>query len=190
MEEKKLKIGLDIDGVIYPYHDVVYRYFIEEKGYKDSYHHFWTVDWWLLSKETQDYIVSLPFLYDAVIPSSCVMESLLKLTTLGELYYVTSRSGSDIEGVTRKFFNFFDPPFKQNLMFDHDKASVCRLYSIDYFLDDFPEHVSKLESVTNAYLMNQAHNAGKREGHKTVSSLKEFYEKIQEDLASKAQEKR
>lgn len=187
-EKKEARIGLDVDGVIYPWHDVVYRYFTEEKGYTNSYNHFWTVDWWLLGKEKQDYIVSLPFLYYAVIPSSCVMDSLNKLATLGKLFYVTSRSGSEIESVTQKFFNFFDPPFKQNLLFDHDKATACRLYSIDYFLDDFPEQVSKLESVTKAYLMNQAHNTGKREGFKTVSSLKEFYEKIQEDLAPKAQE--
>ena len=91
-----VRIGLDIDGVIYPYHGAVYRYFTEEKHYTGSYKDFWTVDWWLLSKEEQDYIVSLPFLYNAVIPSPCVMESLMKLATLGELYYVTSRSGSDV----------------------------------------------------------------------------------------------
>ena len=179
---KEISVGLDIDGVIYPYHDVVYRYFTEEKGYTNSYNHFWTVDWWLLGKEKQDYIVSLPFLYYAVIPSSCVMDSLNKLATLGKLFYITSRSGGELESVTQKFFNFFDPPFKQNLLFEHDKATACRLYSIDYFLDDFPEHVSKLEPVTNAYLMNQAHNIGKREGYKTVSSLKEFYEVIKNDI--------
>lgn len=178
-----LNIGLDVDGVVYPWHYATYRYFTEKKGYIGSYHEFWTVDWWLLSKEERDYIVTIPTLYYNVIPSSCVMESLMLLASLGELYYVTSRSGDEVKSVTRKFFNFYEPPFKENLIFEHDKASVCKLYKIHYFLDDFPSHVAKLEHATNAYLMAQAHNIGKREGYKTVSSLKEFYEIIKENVS-------
>lgn len=166
-----------MDGVVYDWHYSVHRYLTEYKGYSKDITTLWMVDWWNLPKEEQEYLASIPHLYTDTIPSSCVMDGLNLLAGLGELYYVTARDSS-LAPATKKFFDYFDAPFKENLIFNKDKASVVRLNKLDYFLDDFSSYVSQLSGLTNAYLMCKSHNIGKRDGFKCVNGLKEFYEEI------------
>lgn len=175
-----LKIGLDLDGVVYDWHSAAYRYCVEERGYKEDSTTFWTKDWWLLSDDEQRYIASLQNLYINTIPSSCVKDAIIELSKLGEIYYVTARA-PELEHVTRKFLDFFDPPFKENLFFEKDKTTFARLHKLDYFLDDFTSHIKSLLDVTGAVLMARAHNIGKRDGYIVVNSIKEFCDLVKEE---------
>lgn len=171
-----MKIGLDIDGVVYPWHYSVYRYFTEFYNFSGTEESFW--DYFrTFSKERQDYFVSIPTLYNDTIPSACIKDAIVLLSGLGELFYVTSRN-LELATITQKFFNFMDLPFKENLVFEKDKSTFSRLNRLDYFLDDLPENVTNLSKVTNAYLMCVPHNRNQRDGFNTVGSIKEFYEAI------------
>lgn len=167
----KMRIGIDLDGPVYPWHEEVYRYFTENKGYNKTIEEFWSTDRELVTP----YYVSLPFLYNSTTPRREVLEHLPKIAELGEIYYITSRS-PELWQVTKKFFQFYDLPFSENVIFAEDKATQVRLLRIDYFVDDMPKHVDSLTGITNVYMYTVVHNRGQREGYKTVSSMREFYE--------------
>jgi uncharacterized HAD superfamily protein len=166
-----MRIGIDLDGVVYPWHDELYRYFQENKGYEKDIREFWLRD----REMVTPYYVSIPFLYNSTTPKKDVLEYLPKIAELGEIYYITARH-PDLWQVTRKFFQFYDLPFKENLIFAEEKASHVRLLGIDYFVDDAPRHIDALSGITNAYLYHCVHNLEQREGYKTVANMKEFYE--------------
>lgn len=168
-----MKIGLDLDGVVYPWHEEMYRYFQENRGYSKDIREFWLKDKHLVTA----YHVSIPFLYLSTTPREDVLHYISKLAELGELFYITARH-PDLRRVTEKFFQNYQLPFKENLIFDEDKANHVRLNRIDYFLDDMPKHVDKLLGLTDVYLYEVTHNLNQRQGYKTVGSFRQFYEII------------
>lgn len=175
-----MNIGLDIDGVLYPWHYSIYRYFIENKGYEGDIGKFWLEDRHIVT----DYHVGLPTLYLDTSPTEDVLTYVPKLAELGNLFYITSRS-LELESVTRKFLDKYKFPFKENLIFAENKATPVRLYAIDYFLDDMPKHVDSLQNITNVYLFKCIHNRLERENYKVINSIKEFYNLLVEEKNAK-----
>lgn len=171
-------LGLDLDGVLYDWHDAVFTYFQYEMGYSEDYLSFWTKYIPSLSKEKQDYIVSIPILYETKIPSSSIMEFLkFASENAGSIYYITSRA-LELDRITRRYIRKYDFPFQDNLIFTNDKATACRLYGVTHFLDDFVIHVKSTSKVAESYLMAKPWNKEYQEELPTVFSLKEFKERI------------
>lgn len=171
-----MNIALDIDGVIYPWHYSVYRFFCETKGYSGTQYEFWKF-FITLSGEEHDYYINLPFLYNDTTPHEDVLNTLPKLAELGTIFYITSRPES-IEHITRKFLDSYEMPFRENLVFTKDKPTNLRLLAIDYFVDDFPKHIESAKGLSKCYLFKQPHNRDRQEEFECVSTLREFYEKI------------
>lgn len=169
-----MNIGLDIDGVIYPWHYSIYRFFTEFKNYTGSEREFWSY-FDSLDGEVQDYYVSIPIHYLDQTPSEDVMKYLPKLAELGEIFYITSRK-PELMSVTRKFFNIYDLPFKENVIFSKNKANYIRLHHIDYFVDDSPKVIDEISGITTAYLFKCAHNWKNRDNYSVIGSLGEFYQ--------------
>jgi len=166
-----MRIGLDLDGPIYPWHYSIYRYFCENKGFDGDIDTFWETR----RQDITPYYVSLPFLYLDTTPLADTLKYTFKLAEVGELFYITSRT-LDLERVTLKFFDNYHLPFKENLIFDTNKATQVRLNRIDFFLDDLPHNVESLQGITKAYLFKCWHNRNQREGFEVVNTMKEFYE--------------
>ena len=172
-----MRIGLDIDGVVYNWHWSMYRHFIENKGFEGTQREFWDYIW-TLPKDVQQYYVRLPFLYNDTTPTADVLEYVPKLAELGEIYYISARP-EEAETTTRKFFNSYNFPFKENVIFTDDKPSYVRLLKIDFFLDDRPKHVDELKGLTNVYLFKAVHNWRERDMYEPIiNSIKEYYELI------------
>ena len=171
-----MKIGLDIDGVIYPWHYSIVRYFKEFRNFEGTDYEFWDM-FNSLPQSKQDYFVSIPMLYSDTSITEDARDYLPKLAELGELFYITSRAVV-LQTLTQKFFDFYQVPFKENLIFEKDKASVVRLLGLDYFVDDISRNLEKVRGITTAFLFRQAHNRDFREGYNTVGSLKEVYHNI------------
>lgn len=166
-----MRLGIDMDGVVYPWHEEVYRWFQENRGYEKDIKEFWEHG----NELIKEWHLEIPFLYNSTTPRQDVLEYLPKLAELGEIYYITARPTS-VWQTTRKFFDFYDLPFKENLLYERNKAGRVRLLGLDYFVDDMPHHVDSLLGITDVYLFHCIHNREQREGYKTVASLKEFYE--------------
>lgn len=166
-----MKIGIDLDGVVYPWHEEVYRYFQENSGYSKPIGEFWTKDKWMVT----EYHITIPFLYSSTSPRQDVVNYLPLLGELGELFYITARP-VEVLIATQKFLDKIQAPFKENLIFSKDKANYARLLRLDYFLDDSPDNVKALEGVTTAYLFKAVHNRYRRDGFNVIGSFKELYE--------------
>ncbi len=168
-----MRIGIDMDGVVYPWHYSIYRYFTEFCGYNKDISTFWLEDEHLVT----DYHVSIPLCYLDTSPTEDVLEYLPKLAEIAELYYITSRE-HHLLWATQKFFKNYDLPFKENLIFSKEKGTYARLLHLDYFLDDMPRYIDMLTGITNAFLFKAVHNADVRENYPVMNSFKEFYEMV------------
>ncbi len=169
-----LRIGLDIDGVIYPWHWSLYRYFTEFKGFTGDERAFWTMIK-SMPYGSIEYFVSLPTLYLDTSPTSDVLINLPKIAELGEIFYITART-DELRWATGKFFDNYRLPFKENIIFSKDKANYVRLNKIDCFLDDQPNNLDALKGVTETYLFKAVHNWMDRERFPLINNMREFYE--------------
>ncbi len=173
-----MKIGLDLDGVVYPWHYSLVRYFREFKGYEGNDTDFWDM-FEAFPKEKQHYYVTLPIHYLDTSPTEDVIIYLPKLAEEAEIYYITARDSS-LEYVTRKFLDLYDMPFKENLIFEKNKDSVVRLYGIDYYVDDQPRYLETMKGITIPLLFLQPHNrrGNGRERFECIGGLKQLYDMI------------
>ena len=170
-------ISLDIDGILYPYHEALYTYYQYEMNYNDTYEKFWTDFLPNQSKKKQDYIISIPIVYEMIAPYKCVTDFLDYRSKKVDVYYMTSRP-LELERITRKYFKKYNFPFQDNLIMTNDKANACRLYGVTHFLDDHAHHVESVSKVADAYLMAKIWNKEYQDKLNTVHSLREFRERI------------
>lgn len=175
-----MKMGFDLDGVLYPWHYSIVRFFREFKGYEGTERAFWKY-FTSLDKEEQDYYVLLPHLYTNTSPNLDAMQYLPKIAEVGEIYYITARDES-LKSATLKFFDMYDLPFKENLIFSHDKANYVRWLGLDYFFDDLSKYLEAMKGITKAYLFVAPHNYEYRDSYSCVGSFKEIYEIITEQV--------
>jgi uncharacterized HAD superfamily protein len=171
-------LAFDIDGVLVDWHHSVYTYFEYECNYLGDYQTFWLDYIPSLSKEKQDYIVSLPFLYETQIPPKNVTDFLDYCASHSDdIYYITHRP-VEVERITKQYFKRYDFPYPDNIIFTGDKVTACRYVGATHFLDDFVKHVEAVKGVCDSYLMAKCWNRDFQDGYKTVHSLKEFQERI------------
>lgn len=173
----KTVLGIDLDGVLYDFHDATYVYYQYLMGYEGTYKQFWTEFWPSLTKEKQDYIVSIAILYDTKVPPKEVVDFIDYAKERSEIYYITSRDES-LSRITERYLRRYNFPFQENLIMTKDKANACKLYGVTHFLDDFLHQVKEVSSVTNAYLMSKPWNVDGRDKLNVVNSLEEFKEKV------------
>jgi len=171
----RVVLGLDIDGVLYPFHEALYTYFQYEMNYVGTYQEFWLDYIPSMDLEKQKIVMSNPIPYDMILPSVQVMEFLSYAKDNSEIYYITHRP-DELERITRRYFKRYDFPFQDNLIFTGDKVTACRLYGITHFIDDFVNQVERVSAVADAYLMSRIHNRDYQDGLKIVHNLKEFKE--------------
>lgn len=173
-----MNIGLDLDGVVYPWHDSIYRYFKEFRGFEGTAREFWKY-FMSLPYDEQMYYVSIPLFYLDTSPTEDVLTYLPMIASLGTIYYITNRH-DELKPATRKFFNNFSLPFKENVIFTPTKANYVRLLKIDNFLDDRGKNLDELAGLTDIYLFKAPQNWDYRENYNTIYSFKEYYELLKE----------
>ncbi len=171
-----MRIGLDIDGVIRPWHTSMYRYFQTIRGYEGNEREFWDY-FGELDKEVQRYFVSIPMMYLDTVPTQDVLTFVPKLAEIAEIYYITA-CPLELKWATLKFFNLYELPFKENIIFSKDKANYVRLLQLEYFLDDLAPNLETLKGLTKTYLFKAHHNWRDRDKFPLVNNMKEFYEVV------------
>lgn len=170
-------IGLDVDGVIYRYHEALYTFCQYELNYDGTFEEFWLEYIPSCSKEKQDYLIGLPIPYETSIPSKEVIEFLNYANEHADIYYITHRP-DDLERITRRYFRRYNFPQQDNLFITGDKVTACRYLGVTHFLDDFVKHVKSVDGIADAYLMAKPWNKEFQNDFKTVHSLKEFQERV------------
>lgn len=170
-----MNIGLDIDGVVYPWHESIYRHFIEQGKFSGTSRGFW--DWFTRPEQNElaHYYVKIPIFYLDTTPTEDVLEYVPKIAEIATIFYITARP-EESRLATEKFFKIYQLPFSENVIFTNDKPNHVRVNKIQYFLDDRDKHVDELMGITNAYLFKAVHNYKYRDQYSTINSMKEFYE--------------
>jgi len=170
-------VALDIDGPLYNWHEAVHTLWQYEQNYKGTYEEFWLDYIPNLSKERQDYIVTLPIPYETQVPTKSVLDFLNYVKDKADIYYITHRP-LELERITRSYFKRYDFPYPDNLFMTGDKVTCCRYLGVTHFLDDFANQVEKVSAVADAYLFAKPWNREYQDKLKTVYSLKEFRERV------------
>lgn len=172
---KNMILGLDLDGVVYDYHSCLYTYCQYTFDYDGSYLDFWLNYFPNLPSEKQEYLVSIPMLYEMRIPDSFVMGFLEKSKRVfSEIFYVTGR-GNDLKVVTERYLKKYDFPFYDNVIITRNKGLWCSNLQITHFIDDFPCHVISASRVCDAYLLNRPWNSDFVGDVNRIASLNEFW---------------
>ena len=174
-----LKIGIDIDGVLYPWHEIVYREIGEDTGL--SFNDFWVNYIPSMSEDRQKYIVSIPLYYERALLSEDARTYLPRLAELGELFFITARDIS-LQRITEKFLNKNKVPFKENLFLEKDKGYLARMLQLNYFVDDFISNYDSVGKTAKAFLFAQPWNRSERGNRDTIYSIKDLYESIKGEI--------
>ena len=158
------RIGMDIDGVLYPWHTAVYNYLRIYNGCPPpSYRDLWLDPHKYMSEEKWAYIASLPILYSTIFPRKGVLDLLNTQDKAGHtIYYITNRE-SHLERVTRKYLADHKFPQLSNLILTKDKEQEVRILEIDIFVEDRPKNLEKLAGLCRTIGIIQPWNEAKQE---------------------------
>lgn len=164
------KLGLDLDGVLYPFIPAVETYCRVNHGFSGSSDDFSRNSKKYFEQYKLDWLIESPDLYYKFIPSSNLMSLLNRLSKKYILYYMTARPLSVLR-ITESYLREHKFPQNYNLLFCKDKATYARLLQVNYFVEDNPENAESLSKTCLSFLMNQPYNE-KAEGNFTrISTL-------------------
>jgi 5'(3')-deoxyribonucleotidase len=179
---RPLRVGIDIDDVLYPWFDVAHRLSeragitngVTPTSWKASEDYGCDDDTWyaVLAEATVS-----GELYDAP-PFDDACHQLDRLHAGGHrIHLVTARGfmqhGDLIREHTIRWLRRWSIPH-DSLTFTKDKRTVAT----DVFLDDAPHNYDQLLGHTEVWLLHARHNAAACEDRKTAASLKEFIDAV------------
>jgi 5'(3')-deoxyribonucleotidase len=158
-------IGIDLDGVLYPWHDIIYK---EHKlsGKTDlSFYEFWKQSWDdYYSDDSRklywDNICQIPIYYQRSLISPGDLDVLNFLAKKADIYYITARPKS-LEFVTRSWLKENKLPYYGNVIFAEDKLPHIILLGCDYFIDDKIDTIENIKDHTNAILFKTRRHSKK-----------------------------
>ena len=159
MEGQKERLGLDLDGVIYPWQEVVYdhmKYFHNETR---NFHDFWrdATEKVFTTKMGEFWLTNNLFYVQRNIRPD-ILDTLNCLSQFYDLFYITSRVKS-AQRATRYWFKVNNLPRKEYLYFSgSEKLPLVLEHEVGYFVEDRIKHILELRNYTNTILIRQPWN--------------------------------
>ena len=153
-----MKIGFDLDGVLYDFHTTVQDYYKIYKGIDMPKDEFWLNYFPSLSKEEQDNVLRTPMFYSTKFPLPSMMRTLYEIDSMAEvIFYITSRP-KDVELTTKQYLRKHNFPKYKNVIVTDDKLPYIKLLKLTYFVDDKVEILDDICLATNAIQFLQPWN--------------------------------
>ena len=186
----QLKIGIDVDGVLYDFVSA-FRRLAQQTFGKDfpTFSSDWDFsNWGLTSDEYKSLWTrvrgSVDWFLDNEKPYSFAVESLTLLKN-HELYFITTRCPTQGETVlrqTQRQLNMLGVEFP-TVVVTNDKGAVVQGLSLNFYIDDYVENLKRVQECspsTKLFLVNQTYNNEILipTSWARISSLKEFAERI------------
>jgi uncharacterized HAD superfamily protein len=172
-------IGIDMDGVLYNWHESLYEHCRLFEGYEGSYWEFWNNYRNVMTEEHLEYLIQLDTLYSNILPTKQCKELLNNLASRYEIFYVTARPKT-VQTTTESYLKRHKFPFRENLVFSEDKVSVARRYQFSFAIDDHPKHLKGLSEVTSVVMVLQPWNKEYRDVFPTAVNLLDILNYIKE----------
>jgi uncharacterized HAD superfamily protein len=176
------KIGFDIDGVLYDWHNVVYQWMKDyHTGFDVPYDEFWT-DWIDRDEHANlaNFLVKTPIFVTKLVMPDSMRDTLWELARKNELFYITARP-RDVHFGTRQWMKMSRIPNTDNLIFAEDKLPHIIEHNIDYFVEDMTKHALALQNHTRIILVEKPWNRIIQEEFPTIQSVTQLPE-IMENL--------
>jgi len=153
------RLGLDLDGVLYNWHNAVYT---ELQIYEDldvDFHEFWSSIYTTYkTKKFWEYLVNLRHLYGNQVPSKELVEMVQNIGRRYSIYYITNRP-VQVADTTRNWLNRYKFPYVRNLIFTKDKPAVCNSVDIHLMVEDRVHNVIELlDADINTIVIRQPYN--------------------------------
>ncbi len=155
---EKLKIGFDLDGVIYPWHELVYNYLKETIKLKASFSEFWKDPTNYVSKE-----LIYSFEIDPVFMSKCYPkhDDLLLIQNLAknfEIFYITARK-PQVSVATKTWIKHHKFPYPENLIIvNKSKVEPVIENNIKIFVEDRDKYAIELRDYCEVFLIKKPWN--------------------------------
>ena len=156
-----MKIGFDLDGVLYPWHTIVYEHLKETKFIDGvSFQDFWGKYYKeLLSEDEMMKVVNTTSLYIKRNIEAPILDMLNRLTKDHTLYYITSRP-EHVWKSTKRWADRNNLPDTENLicMLGNGKDKYIIDNKIDIYVDDRLDIIKIVSPHTDAILVRQPYN--------------------------------
>lgn len=166
-----MNVGFDLDGVLYDWHSAVYRDCLTRDELKEiSFRDFWTHHFNTFSEDKQFNFTLRDPLFSKMIPSKKLLNFLSEVAKQHEIYYITAREDA-VSLTTRLYMERYDFPYKDNLTFSKDKATIVKLYRLDIFVDDFPHILESIGKSALTFLVRRPWNLDSQRDYNTISSV-------------------
>ena len=113
------RIGFDIDGVLYPWHELIHEYFRYFHNTKQSYDDFWIEAEQSTDPDTETIMKSMALMldvYEKRVVDGDIVKTLDKLDKEYDIFYITNRP-DDAKFVTRQWFSRSKLPAQDNIIF-------------------------------------------------------------------------
>lgn len=163
-------LGLDMDGVLYGWHESVHEYFKLNRGYEGTFTEFWSREYLKFSDEDWKFLVEIDILYSDRMPTDDCINFLNYAKYRFDLYYITSRPAY-VKTTTEQYLRRHHFPFQENLIFVSDKVNTARRLRLDYFIDDLPKHLEGLSEVCKVVMIERPYNLDSRDKYNTSKTL-------------------
>ncbi len=154
-------IGFDVDGILYPWHEEIYDYFVNDRNYKGTYHKFWTeyiptIHGTIL----MDNVVLDPTMYSHKSIKSEYLKVLNELDSDGwKIWYISSVPKS-IALDRVKWYRDNKLPQYKNYSFPYglSKLDAVMDAKCDYFVEDRTQTILELMEHTFVFVVNKPWN--------------------------------
>jgi uncharacterized HAD superfamily protein len=167
------RIGFDLDGVLYSWIGALWTHLRTHRNYEgtefDLERNFFNI----LTEEQVSYYASLPILYTTRLPKREDLQTLNRLASKYDIFYITARPES-VRVQTLKFLDENKFPFSNNLIMTYHKSTYARLLGLQYFVDDSTEQVRNLAKTTTAFLLDHYYNKDNRGDMPVINYIQEL----------------
>lgn len=144
---EKKKIAFDIDGVLYPWHELIHEYFRYFHNLSQSFSEFWVEAEQSTdenSKATMKAMANMLDVYEKRVADGDIVETLNKIAEVHDVYYITNRPPV-AEFVTRQWFKRYNLPSQENLIFvEGSKLQTLKDLKIDVYVEDRPKQIEEI----------------------------------------------
>jgi len=152
-----MNIGFDLDGVLYPWQEVIHQYCLDHNLTTDKDpKKFWTV--W--AGDHEDILANLVLIsefYHRSAPYAGVINMLNRLKEKYTIYYITGRP-EILKGDTFKYLTEWDFPDATNIYFAKNKARAIQHLEIHSYVEDRIELAMSMSLFTKTFLVTRPYN--------------------------------
>jgi uncharacterized HAD superfamily protein len=175
------KLALDIDGVIYPWQEVVWEDFVLRNKTTLDFASFWKEFFKEKNKMFQDNVVLTKTYYTKRVPTKKLIELLKDLAKEFDLYYITARP-AETKLVTDIWFDRYNLPCKEKIIFTENKKEAVVLLGIDILVEDSYLFANQCSNFCSVFLVDRPYNKGKENlGVKRINNIFELKENLKDD---------